>query len=79
MFFESLMSLSAQAFSSDSDLICSDNSFENSAGRANMTPETFKSFVEDNNMEIISQNPINFKPLNSWDGTDCISFFKKKD
>jgi SAM-dependent methyltransferase len=57
----------------------SDNSFENSAGRANMTPETFKSFVEDNNMEIISQNPINFKPLNSWDGTDCISFFKKKD
>jgi len=30
-------------------------------------------------MEIISQNPINFKPLNSWDGTDCISFFKKKD
>lgn len=57
----------------------SDNSFENSAGRANMTPEIFKSFVESNNMEIISQNPIKFTPLNSWDGTDCISFFKKKD
>ena len=56
----------------------SDNSFENSAGRANMTPELFKSFVEDNNMEIISQNQIKFNPLNNWDGTDCISFFRKK-
>jgi SAM-dependent methyltransferase len=56
----------------------SDNSFENSAGRANMTPEIFKSFVENNNMEIISQNPIKFNPLNNWDGTDCISFFVKK-
>jgi hypothetical protein len=44
-----------------------------------MTPELFKSFVDNNNMEIISQTPINFKPLNSWDGTDCISFFRKKD
>jgi len=57
----------------------SDNSFENSAGRANMTPELFKSFVENNNMEIISQTPIKFNELNGWDGTDCISFFKKKD
>ena len=56
----------------------SDNSFENSAGRANMSPELFKTCVENNNMEIISQNPIKFKPLNNWDGTDCISFFKKK-
>ena len=56
----------------------SDNSFENSAGRANMTPEIFKSFVENNNMEIISQNPIKFNALNGWDGTDCISFFVKK-
>lgn len=57
----------------------SENSFENSAGRANMSPELFKTFVENNNMEIISQKPIKFKPLNGWDGTDCISFFKKKD
>lgn len=57
----------------------SDNSFENSAGRANMSPELFKSFVENNNMEIISQTPIKFNELNRWDGTDCISFFKKKD
>jgi SAM-dependent methyltransferase len=56
----------------------SDNSFENSAGRANMSPEIFKSFVENNNMEIISQTPIKFNELNGWDGTDCISFFKKK-
>ena len=56
----------------------SDNSFENSAGRANMTPEIFKSFVENNDMEIVSQNQIKFNPLNGWDGTDCISFFRKK-
>lgn len=55
----------------------SDNSFENSAGRANMTPELFKSFVENNNMEIVLQTPIKFNELNGWDGTDCISFFKK--
>jgi len=57
----------------------SDNSFNNSAGRANMSPELFKSFVENNNMEIVSQTPIKFNALNGWDGTDCISFFKKKD
>ena len=55
----------------------SDNSFNNSAGRANMSPEQFKSFVENNNMTIISQRPIQFKPLNSWDGMDTISIFKK--
>ena len=55
----------------------SDNSFNNSAGRANMSPELFKSFVENNNMEIVSQTPIKFNALNGWDGTDCISFFKK--
>jgi SAM-dependent methyltransferase len=57
----------------------SDSSFQNSAGRANMSPELFKLFVEKHNMEIVSQRPINFKPLNGWNGTDCISFFKKKD
>ena len=55
----------------------SENSFDNSGGRANMSPEQFKKFVVDNNMEVISQNPIKFKPLNGWDGTDCISFFRK--
>lgn len=56
----------------------SQNSFENSAGRANMSPEQFKEMVEQNNMEIISQTPIKFNSLNGWDGTDCISFFIKK-
>ena len=56
----------------------SEDSFKNSAGRANMSPEQFKGFVEDNNMEIISQTPIQFNPLNQWSGRDCISFFKKK-
>jgi SAM-dependent methyltransferase len=55
----------------------SENSFQNSAGRANMTPEQFKGFVENNNMRIISQTPIQFKPLNSWDGMDTISMFEK--
>ena len=56
----------------------SEDSFKNSAGRANMSPEQFKGFVEDNNMEIISQTPIHFNPLNQWSGRDCISFFRKK-
>jgi len=55
----------------------SDNSFWNSAGRANMSPEKFKEFVEDNNMQIVFQRPINFEAVNGWDGTDCISFFVK--
>ena len=55
----------------------SENSFENSAGRANMSPEQFKGFVENNNMRIISQTPIQFKPLHGWDGTDSITIFEK--
>jgi len=55
----------------------SQNSFENSAGRANMSPEQFKGFVENNNMTIISQRPIQFEPLNGWNGMDTISIFKK--
>jgi SAM-dependent methyltransferase len=55
----------------------SENSFDNSAGRANMSPEQFRGFVENNNMKIISQTPIQFKPLNSWNGVDTISIFQK--
>ena len=55
----------------------SENSFENSAGRANMSPEQFKEIVENNNMKIISQSPIQFHPLNGWNGTDIISMFEK--
>ena len=55
----------------------SENSFDNSAGRANMSPEQFRGFVENNNMKIVSQTPIQFKPLNSWNGMDTISIFKK--
>ena len=55
----------------------SENSFNNSAGRANMSPEQFKGFVENNNMRIISQTPIRFKPLHGWDGTDSITIFEK--
>jgi SAM-dependent methyltransferase len=55
----------------------SDESTNNVAGRANMSPEQFKIFVENNNMEIVSQNIIQFEPLNSWNGTDCISIFRK--
>jgi SAM-dependent methyltransferase len=57
----------------------SENSFENSAGRANMSPEQFKGFVENNNMRIITQKPIQFKPLNSWNGMDTISIFEKPE
>ena len=55
----------------------SENSFDNSAGRANMSPEQFRGFVENNNMRIVSQTPIQFKPLNSWNGMDTISIFEK--
>jgi len=57
----------------------SENSFQNSAGRANMSPEQFKEIIEKNNMEIVSQTSIKFDPLNGWDGTDCMSFFRKND
>jgi SAM-dependent methyltransferase len=55
----------------------SDESTNNVAGRANMSPEQFKIFVENNNMEIVSQNIIQFEPLNLWNGTDCIRIFRK--
>jgi SAM-dependent methyltransferase len=55
----------------------SENSFSNSAGRANMSPEQFKEIVEANNMKILSQDPIKFDQLNMWDGTDCVSMFTK--
>jgi SAM-dependent methyltransferase len=55
----------------------SENSFENSGGRANMSPELFKEFVESNKMEIVFQRPIKFGQVHGWDGTDCISFFIK--
>jgi SAM-dependent methyltransferase len=54
-----------------------DYSFINSGGRSNMSPELFRNFVENHGMEIVSQKPIHFLPVFSWDGTDCISIFKK--
>jgi ubiquinone/menaquinone biosynthesis C-methylase UbiE len=56
----------------------SENSFQNSAGRSNMSPILFKELVEKYDMEIVSQEPIKFNPLNNWDGTDFISLFIKK-
>jgi len=61
-------------FYSENDL-----SFNNIAGRANMTPELFREFVEKNNMEIVSQTEINFEPKGLWNGTDMISFFRKPE
>ena len=55
----------------------SDNSVDNVAGRASMSPEQFKELVTNNNMEIISQDPIKFESLGLWNGTDCISMFRK--
>lgn len=49
-----------------------ETSFDNIAGRSNMTPEIFKDMVESNGMEIISQNPIQF-----FKTTDIISFYRK--
>jgi ubiquinone/menaquinone biosynthesis C-methylase UbiE len=49
-----------------------DKSFNNIAGRANMTPELFKQLIELNGMEIVSQKPIQF-----FETTDIISFFRK--
>jgi SAM-dependent methyltransferase len=57
----------------------SEYSFNNSGGRANMSPEQFKEFVENNNMKIISQTPIQFKPLHGWNGMDTISIFEKAE
>jgi ubiquinone/menaquinone biosynthesis C-methylase UbiE len=55
----------------------SENSFENTAGRSNMSSEQFKLFVENNNMKIVSQTSIQFNPLNGWNGCDIISIFEK--
>jgi len=57
----------------------SEYSFENTGGRSNMSPEQFKEFVENNNMRIISQTPIQFNPSHSWNGLDIISIFKKPE
>jgi len=54
-----------------------EESTNNVAGRANMSPEQFKEIVNRYGMEIVSQDVIQFEPLNSWNGTDCISMFKK--
>ena len=55
----------------------SDNSTNNIAGRANMSPEQFKELVEKYSMEIISQEAIQFESTGLWDGKDCISIFRK--
>jgi hypothetical protein len=55
----------------------SDNSINNIAGRANMSPEQFKELVEQHGMDIISQDSIKFESSGLWDGTDCISMFRK--
>ena len=54
-----------------------ENSVNNIAGRANMSPEQFKQLVEHYGMEIISQNAISFESVGLWNGNDCISFFRK--
>lgn len=55
-----------------------DYSTHNLGGRANMSPEVFKEMVESYDMEIISQDGISFKESGAWNGTDCISIFRKK-
>jgi ubiquinone/menaquinone biosynthesis C-methylase UbiE len=54
-----------------------DYSFKNLGGRANMNPELFKSFVDENNMNIISQDSIQFEPVGFWNGIDTLSYFYK--
>jgi ubiquinone/menaquinone biosynthesis C-methylase UbiE len=54
-----------------------DYSFQNLAGRSNMDEKLFKSFVEENNMNIISQNTIQFEPVGFWNGIDTLSYFYK--
>ena len=55
----------------------SDESTNNVAGRANMSPEQFKEIVEKYEMEVLSQTPILFEPVYGWNGVDCITIFKK--
>jgi SAM-dependent methyltransferase len=54
-----------------------DESTENVAGRANMSPDQFKGLVNKHGMEIVSQTPLKFDGVFGWDGMDCISFFRK--
>ena len=56
----------------------SDYSFNNNAGRSNMTAEVFKSLVEKHDMKIIEQKSIQINEGNEgWDGFDVISIFEK--
>ena len=54
-----------------------DLSFNNTAGRADMNPELFKSLVEKHNMKIVEQKTIKFEGVGNWDGTDSITIFEK--
>jgi len=56
----------------------SEFSFENFAGRSNMTPDEMKEIVERHGFEMIKQRPIQFQPVDRWNGVDFISVFKKK-
>jgi len=56
-----------------------DLSFNNIAGRSNMNPDDFKFMVESHGMEIISQTQIQFESVGIWNGTDCISIFRKPE
>ena len=49
-----------------------DESFQNKAGRSNMTPDIFKGFVESNGMQILLQKDIMFPTV-----MDTISLFIK--
>ena len=42
-----------------------------------MSPEEFKELVEKYNMEVISQDTIYFEPVYPWNGSDCITMFRK--
>lgn len=61
-----------------SDLVGgSDFSFDNFAGRSNMTPVIMKEIVEAHGFEIVEQRPIQFAPVDAWNGIDFISVFRK--
>jgi len=49
-------------------------SFRNVAGRSNMSPELMKSFVEDNNMQVVNQKSIQFSKT-----VDAITIFSKPE
>jgi len=55
----------------------SELSFNNVAGRSNMTPEEMKDMVEAQGFKVISQKPIQFAPVDQWNGIDFITFFQK--